>query len=184
MISTLPIGGSSQSLTVALTEYHAAWNAFRVIHHLDILERLAVPTTIGWKVADAKTLYANLAALATVTEQAHIGVVNQRLIASVLLNDDFESMRIIKLLQRRPQSSDRLGLDHIDYLVTDMLKIHMVLKEAGAHVNLENNDMHEWLSLRFGGKLEFEAKFVDHLVLDVAIRELQQAELSLIRRAK
>ena len=41
--------------------------------------------------------------------------------------------------------------------------------------------MHEWVSVRFGENDEFEAKFTDHLVLDVAVKELNQATDSILK---
>lgn len=170
----ITLGGSTESLTRALDEYTAAWKAFLVVHNLDVLSHMTVPVTLSWKVADTEAMFANLQALAPFTTQAHIGTVNKRFIASVVLCTDVAGMHIVKILVRRPGSADALGLDSIDYIVKDMSEIKQLLTAAGANLRSEHNDMHSWLSLRFGKSLEFEAKFVEDLVLEVAVREMEQ----------
>jgi hypothetical protein len=51
-----------------------------------------------------------------------------------------------------------------------------LLKAAGARITKVRNDIHEWLSLRFGKDHEFEAKFLDHSLIDVIVKELQIAK--------
>ncbi|MGH7195912.1 MAG: endonuclease/exonuclease/phosphatase family protein [Candidatus Saccharimonadales bacterium] len=109
------------------------------------------------------------------TEQVHIGTVNQRFIASVLLRQPVkDGIKIIKILERRAGSSDLLGLDSIDFIIKDLQQSYQTLRKAGASVIEESNDMHNWLSLRFGAQ-KYEAKLVDYVVLQVAVKELQAA---------
>lgn len=173
------LSGGTTAPGIALGDYRVAWKAFLVVHHLDVLEHVAVPTTLSWKVADKTELFTSLMALGAAVEQTHIGTVNGRFIASAVLHEPYEGFAIIKLLERRAGSNDPLGLDSIDYLVKDVEAIYQLLKAAGAHVKREHNDMHAWLSLRFGTRLEYEAKFTDHLVLAVAVKEMEQAHTRL-----
>lgn len=169
------------SVREALDAYEAAWKAFLVVHHLESLKQIARPTTLSWKVATKTELFANLEAIARLTEQVHIGTVNNRFIASVVLHEPLENgLAIIKILERRTGSNDALGLDSIDYLVDDTDHVLALLRAAQAQVAAEHNEVHDWLSLRFGESNQFEAKFTDHLVIDVAIKELKLAKKRLL----
>ncbi|HSW36840.1 MAG TPA: hypothetical protein VLG37_00535 [Candidatus Saccharimonadales bacterium] len=170
------LAGGRHSLEQALEEYHVAWHAFLNEFNLSKLGQAFKPTTLSWKVADRKALFENLASLGGQTEQVHIGTVDNRFIASIVLKDsDVHGMKIIKILERRPGSSDPLGLDSIDYLVEDIDAAFHKLKAAKAHIEHQTNAMHDWLSLRFGQNNQYEAKLTDHLVLEVAIKELKSA---------
>jgi hypothetical protein len=74
-----------------------------------------------------------------------------------------------------------LGLDSLDFLVSDTSAVLKMLQAAQAQVVEEHNDMHAWVSLRFGGAAQYEAKFIDHLVLDVGIKELRLAETKILQ---
>jgi hypothetical protein len=178
----ITLGGSPETLKKALEDYNAAWKAFLVVRHLETLEHTAVPNTISWKVADKADLFAVLESLKTDAEQMHVGTVNDRLIASVVLHKPYDGMSIVKILERRPGSDDPLGLDSLDYMVKDPEHTYELLKDAEAHIVKESNEVHDWLSLRFGKNLEFEAKFVDHLVLAVAIKEMEIAQTKLLKQ--
>lgn len=171
----LYLGKGMESVVKALHEYEAAWKAFLVVHHLEPLSQLAKPTTLSWKVADKIELYRNLAENAGQIEQVHIGTVNGRYIASCALHETFEGLPILKILERRPGSDDPLGLDSLDYLVKDEEEVFQLVKAAGGAIEKQSNEVHAWLSLRFGDKKQYEAKFTDHLVLEVGMKELQMS---------
>jgi hypothetical protein len=135
-------------------------------------------TAVGIKVPDVAELQAVTDALLTDIEQLHVGTVNNRLIASFLLKSPLpvEGIQIIKVLQRRPGSEDPLGLDHVDLFVEDSKTAEKALSQAKANWKRESNDVHSWLSVRFGEDLEYEAKLVDHTVFSAAVKEMQQAE--------
>lgn len=183
-MSILALGGSSETLAKAFDEYQTAWKAFLVINNLEILEHQARPTALGWKVADKPALYADLAAISNMTTQVHIGTVNQRQIASAVLAEPYAGIPIIKILERRAGALDPLGLDHIDFLVDNPDQINEMLQAVGARIEHQHNHAHTWLSLRFGKNFEYEAKFVDHSVLDVCIKELQATRKSLGLQSK
>lgn len=136
---------------------------------------------VGWKVADLKSFKAVFSDLLDISEQAHVGSVNERFIGSFVLKEPLNSdeISVIKILQRRPGSEDPLGLDHIDFLAEDIAGAKKVLDTAKANYEEQSNDAHNWLSVRFGEVLEYEAKLVDHTVLDVAVKELKTAKISI-----
>jgi hypothetical protein len=164
-----------ESIKTSVDDHLKAWKIFVDVNNLsDIAHR---PTAIGWKVADLREFMKVLEQLlASDAEQVHIGRVNDRYIASIVFQTSIaESIKVIKLMQRRSGSSDPVGLDHLDFTVADLRKTKADLKKAGVPFEVENNDAHEWLSLRFSDGHAREAKFVDHTVLDVCIAELQEA---------
>jgi hypothetical protein len=160
-----------QNIETSLTAYREAWVATLQDAASLVLEARA--TTLSLKVADKDAVLNMLSINQKQIEQVHIGTVNDRFIASVLLYKPYQGMPILKILERRPGSRDPLGLDSIDYLVEDLEHTFRLLRAAGLPVVKENNEVHAWLSLRFGPEKRFEAKFTDHLVLAVAIKELQ-----------
>jgi hypothetical protein len=166
--------GADRNLKDSLKRYDDAWKR-------SDLKIKAKPTTISWKVANKADLFKNLEILKDKTEQVHIGTVNERFIASVVLTKPVHGMFIIKILERRAGSYDPLGLDSIDYLVDDIETVYEQLKDL--YITKESNEVHEWLSLRFDDK-KFEAKFTDHLVLDVAIKELKIAANRIMENLK
>lgn len=167
----------------ALQRYKLAWRALLQEYDMFDFADYAIATTVSWKVADEERLFAALQANTAEIEQVHIGTVNDRFIASAVLHKPVEDqLWLLKILERRAGSKDPLGLDSVDFLVPDIERTHQGLKSAGLYVVKEHNDMHSWLSLRFGPNDEFEAKFTDHLVLDVAGRELKATEETLLQR--
>ncbi len=182
MSHPLTLSGSSESLPVWLADYTAAWKAFMVVHHLDILDSILKQTTISWKVSSRTDFLDNIAILTDLAGQIHIGTVNGRHIATAILHQAYDDLPIIKVMERREGSNDRLGLDSIDYLTDDLNATYQILIEAGAHVVREHNAVHRWLSLRFGQNLQYEAKITDHLLIDVAIKELEQAKSRVLKQ--
>ncbi|HTB49061.1 MAG TPA: hypothetical protein VK712_03185 [Verrucomicrobiae bacterium] len=166
----------------ALERHEAAWRAVLDAQELQALGGQVIATTLSWKVKDKAELFAILQQNATAIEQVHIGTVNDRYIASAALYEPFRGLPILKLLERRPGSVDPLGLDSVDYLVDDLELTFAAFQGAGLDIVKEHNDMHDWLSLRFGANQEFEAKITDHLVLAVGVKELQLASQQILSR--
>jgi hypothetical protein len=177
----MDLHGGSADLDTMLSAYHMAWHQLIAENDLEIFKESVVPTTISWKVSDKKTLFGNLEHLANHTEQLHVATVNDRFIASIVLKEPYDGMQIVKILERREDSEDPLGLDSIDFLVEDSKQIFDIASRAkGCKIEKEHNPMHAWLSLRFGSEHQFEAKFVEYLVLRVAQTELAISEKAIL----
>ena len=175
------LSGGQDTIDHLLDDYQAAWSEFITINSLQAFVDSAQATTISWKVDSQKTMFDNLEQLASNTEQVHIATVNQRFIATVVLINPVREMRLLKILVRRSGLNDPLGLDSIDYVVENTTIASEVLgKVADCTLQKEHNDMHGWLSLRFGKNRQFEAKFMDHLVLAVAQKELEITEKEIL----
>lgn len=179
-MTMITLSGGREPLGVMLEEYQAAWKAFIVVNHLEPFDRAVTPVALSWKVEHKVSLYANLRGLGGKASQIYIGTFNDRFIATALLHEPYEQMPLIKIMELRAGAHDVLGLGSIDYRVTDLDKTYDILKTAGAKVARDHNQSHAWLSLRFGKTHEYEAKFIDHSLLDVAIAELQSAKEKLI----
>jgi hypothetical protein len=178
---TMELTGGRTTLDEALAAYDTAWKKLITDNELEDFAESAIATTIGWKVADKHALFENMERLAGTTQQVHIGTVNGRFIASVVLKEPYHGMYVIKILERRAGSDDPLGLDSVDYLVQNPTATYDRLSKArGCLVAKESNDNHAWLSLRFGDTREYEAKFVDHIVLKVAQQELAEREQEIL----
>ena len=177
----LNLRGGRQPLPEALSAYESAWQRFAVQNGFeDFLESLP-PVTIGWKVADKAALFANLEYLSAQTCGVHIGLVDGRFIATVILQAPYHGMCLVKILERKAGAADPLGLDSVDYLIPSGAAVYDRLASAiQGRLKKQRNDHHVWLSLRFGDDLEYEAKFMDHLVLKVAQAELAEQEQKIL----
>jgi hypothetical protein len=172
----ITLTGGPDLLKTSLLSYEKAWKAFIVINHFESIESSWQRVAISWKVEHKVALYGNLRLIGDQAEQIHIGTINDRFIAMAILKKPYSGVRMIKLLERRPGSQDPLGLDSVDYRVDDLEKTYELLKAAGAHVEEQHNDWHNWLSLRFGKDHEFEAKFMDHSLLNLVDKQLSTAK--------
>jgi hypothetical protein len=162
---------SSLKIVETLNNYDQTWQRLLKGKGLNSFRA----TTLSIKVASKVELYKMLQENTDNIEQVHIGTVNARYIASAVLKQPYHGLNILKILERRSGSTDPLGLDSLDYLIVDINQTFKQLKTAGLPIIKEYNDVHAWLSLRFGDHNEFEAKFTDHLILEVAIKELQMS---------
>jgi hypothetical protein len=135
------------------------------------------PTAVGWKVADRAEydrLYAELHDQCDITLETWM---NRRWIAKMHLRDQHlgEGIEIIKLMQRRPGSSDAVGLDHLDFYSPMLSEVERVLTdETDLKWTQESNDIIEgynWISIWFAGT---EAKLKHDTVLEICVAELNE----------
>jgi hypothetical protein len=178
----LKLSGGTLTPQAALAAHETAWKKLLNEHQLQELSKQIAPTTLSWKVTDKAALFASLEDNAAAIEQFHTATVNDRYIASAVLKEPCAGLAIFKVLERRSGSDDPLGLDSVDYLTDDMAGVFKLCRTAGLNIVEESNDMHAWLSLRFGERDQFEAKITDHLVLDIGVKELQVASKRILRQ--
>jgi hypothetical protein len=153
----------------SLKTYFKEWDSY--IKDLDYLN--LTPTSVGWKVKDIqkfnKILSSSLDSKLTI--QSHIGLVDHRYIASIVLSKPFyKNISVLKLMQRRPGSTDPVGLDHVDFYSNKLKSIETELNKTDIKWEFQSNEAHKWISLFFNDN---EAKFFDHTVIDVAVSELK-----------
>lgn len=139
------------------------------------------PTSVAWKTSDLEEFQAFFAELQKESLQVHLAWVNERWLATVVLKKPLAwDITLVKLMQRRPNSTDAIGLDHLDFYVTSnqpTAKL-VVEKEPILKWSEERNGEHcRWLSLWFD---DTEAKLRSDTVLDVCAAELKTAEQTLL----
>ena len=166
-------------LTAALKEYEAKWRAL-VAERNDIsfFEKLK-PTSVAWKTVDLADYDAKMAELRDACDQIFVVWMNERWIAKLHLKDTTLPMnlRIIKLMQRRPGSTDAVGLDHVDFYTPNGAAIESTLKnEPHIKWNYEKNNA-EWYSVWFAGG---EAKIRDDTICSVCADELLATEKEIL----
>ncbi|MEI9913454.1 MAG: hypothetical protein WDN66_00330 [Candidatus Saccharibacteria bacterium] len=108
-------------------DYLKKWEDFRTKYKLEEFK----PATIGYKAENIANFNEIISALAEqgLIEQCHIGAVDNRYIASIVLHKPIvDDIYIIKLMQKRPKSADPTGLDHVDFYVTDLADIERLFQ--------------------------------------------------------
>jgi hypothetical protein len=161
-------------LNSAIALYFKKWQAF--VHDRQDQAFFAdlQPTSIGWKTVDRADFDVRFATYRDLSDQVHLGWVNGRWLATFHLAEaplDL-GIQIIKLMERRPGSSDAVGLDHLDFYVPPGVSAkEKAAAEAGVKWSEEMNGEHcQWISLWFDGT---EAKLRGDSVIDVCIAELE-----------
>lgn len=140
------------------------------------------PTSVGWKTKDQTDFDTRFDELRALTDQIHLGWVNERWIATIHLKEAtlVNGLTVIKLMQRRPGSTDATGLDHLDfYFDPGQFNAKEILKaEPDLQWNEEMNGEHcKWLSIWFAGT---EAKIRSDTVIDVCVSEMDDIRRQLL----
>lgn len=170
-------------LNVAIREYNVKWQKLVNGRNDKVFFDELKPTAVGWKVADRSTYDKLVRELHDCTDKISETWMNGRWIAKLHLKDTKleGDIEIIKVMQRRPDSKDALGLDHLDFFTPVFDKAEQVLKsEPGLKWSWESNDIKEgydWLSIWFDSA---EAKVKANTVLDIVADELQELSKQLI----
>lgn len=159
----------------ATAAYLERWENLAENRHDKAFFRQLTPTSIGWKTTDIDEFNDIFLELRDRCDQIHLGWVNERWLASLHLKDAAlpGGVTIVKLMQRRPGSSDPVGLDHLDFYAASEDEI---IQALALEVDLDaaeesNNPLCHWHSIRFDG---LEAKLRSDTVLDVCIAELKE----------
>lgn len=108
------------------------------------------PTAVGWKCTDRDELMQHVTDIRDHCEQIHFGWVNERWLVSAYLKDITlpGGIKIVKLMERRPGSTDAVGLDHVDFYSSTNDVKQRVEKEQGMQWNEEFNGEHcKWISV-------------------------------------
>lgn len=140
------------------------------------------PTALGWKFEDRAAALAAADALRDACDQIHYGWVNERWLITLHLKDTTlpGGIRLIKYMERRPGSTDKVGLDHVDFYSSEPVLEH-VKNEPGLTWNEEVNGEHcKWISVWFDAG---EAKLRTDTVLKVCADELRDYENNIVNAA-
>lgn len=168
-------------LNQAIEMYRAGWRVFAKSRVQAAFFDGQRPTAVAWKMADAAELHQRFEELRDLCDQIHFGWVNERWLITMHLRGTplAWDISVVKLMQRRPGSTDAIGLDHIDFYNPDNTKTAEILRaEQGVRWNEERNGEHcKWISVWVDGK---EAKLRTDTVLSPCIAEMQEIEAVLI----
>lgn len=165
----------------ATNDYLKKWEEFVATRQNQNFFRNVKPTSVGWKTTDIAEFNDIFLELRDQCDQIHLGWINERWLVSMHLKDRKlpGDIAIIKLMQRRPGSTDTVGLDHLDFYSENEEKmIEVLANEPGLDLSEEsNNPLCHWNSIRFNGT---EAKLRSDTVLDVCIAELKEVNEELL----
>jgi hypothetical protein len=162
-------------LNSALEDYFTKWQTLSAARSDKAFFEKLLPTAVGWKVADEAEYQKVYVQLRGQCDRIVETWMNGRWIAKMhlkgrKLNGDIE---IIKLMQRRPNSTDALGLDHVDLYSPAVAQADEILaKESDLKWTHESNDVvknYDWISIWFNYT---EAKLKAQTVIDIVITEL------------
>jgi hypothetical protein len=164
-------------VNTAIDEYLVKWNelvaARKDSNNKEFFERLK-PTAVGWKVADVAEYDRLVNEWRGACDMIFQKWMNDRWIATLHLKDTTLSggIEIVKILQRRPESSDNSGLDNMEFLDMETTNTVAVLAEENdIKWTEEENGISKWTSLWFANT---EAKLKPETPLDIAREELRE----------
>lgn len=169
-------------LDSALKDFQTKWQKLVAKRSdADFFDELR-PTAVAWKVPDAAEHDRLCAELRDKCDLVISSWMDERWITKLHLKDTKleGGIEIIKIMQRRPNSTDALGLDHVDFYSPGVAQADVVLKqESDLKWNHETNGA-SWISVWFDGG---EAKLRTDTVLDSYIRDLRETRNRILKRA-
>lgn len=172
-----------EELNTAIDVYAAKWQKLVATRKNKRFFEKLKPTSVGWKTVDLADYDQRFNELREFCDQIHIAWMNDRWLAAMHLRDQSLGLgiEVIKLMQRRPGSSDDIKLDHIDFLIPENVDVKTILAaEAGLEwTDEKNGDFCKWTSIWFEGT---EAKLRTDTTVGVAIAELQAVDKKLLGR--
>lgn len=173
-----------EELNTAIDIYVAKWKKLLAGRRNKRFFEQLKPTAIGWKTVDFADFQARFHELRDQCDQIHMGWLNERWLATMHLKDGKKlglGIEIIKLMQRRPGSSDATKLDHVDFLIPENVDAPPILAaESGLNwTDEENGKFCKWISIWFD---DTEAKLRTDTTVSVAIAELQAIDKKVMGR--
>lgn len=166
-------------LDIAIEEYQSKWQTVCMVRNDKTFFESLKPTAVAWKVQDLEEFNTRFAELRDHSTYVHAAWMNERWLGTFYLEEALTGgIRVVKLMQRRPQSTDAIGLDHIDFLLPENSDAKSVLTaESDLKWSEEKNGEHcKWISVWFANT---EAKLRSDTVLQVCADELLEAQETL-----
>jgi hypothetical protein len=164
-----------EQINADLKEYFDKWETLKAARNNNEFFDALKPVAVGWKAEDLDDYTRICQALHDQCDSIVEVWMNERWIAKLHLKDEAaeQGITIIKVMQRRPSSTDLVGLDHVDfYTQADDNGESVLQAESDLKWSNESNDVLEdysWLSIWFDGT---EAKLKNSTVLNNIIQEL------------
>jgi hypothetical protein len=164
-------------LSAAITDYKTKWEALVVQRNNKTFFEALKPTSVAWKTEDLADYDARMEEFRNMCDQIFTVWMNGRWIAKLHLREGVLpwNLRVIKLMQRRPGSTDATGLDHIDFYTTEMVE-PILEKENDLKWNFEKNNA-QWHSVWFTAG---EAKLRNDTICGVCADELLETQKEIL----
>jgi predicted metalloenzyme YecM len=167
---------AKEALSQSLDKYFAKWDEYVARMGLYAIASKMRPIAIGWKVANRAEYRRVMSVLDTYAKQIHSVEVSDRKFATVVLSEPLaRGVTVIKVIERREGSRDVVGLDHVDFYLPIIEGLAEMLERGEANWRRQGNDTYKRVSVRFGPESLYEAKIIDHTMLDIAADELDNA---------
>lgn len=170
-----------EELNRATHDYFKEWQTFIDARpNKDFFASLK-PTAVAWKTLDAADFETCFATLRPLCDHISLTWLNERWVASMHLKNVTvgSSIQVIKLMMRRPQSTDATGLDHIDFYhaskkeILDALQADPTIKTT----HETNGPRCAWESIWFTGG---EAKLRTDTVIDQVIGDFKEVNAKVL----
>jgi hypothetical protein len=172
---------AKEALSQSLDKYFAKWDEYIARMGLFAIADKMRPIAVGWKVGGRAEYRRVMSVLDNYATQIHSVSVGKRKFATVILDEPLgRGIKVIKVIERREGSRDVVGLDHIDFYLPIVEGIAEMLERSEANWRRQGNDTYKRVSVRFGPESLFEAKIVDHTVLNIAADELNYASQKIL----
>jgi hypothetical protein len=170
-------------LNKALKDYQVKWETLVATRSDKPFFEGLKTTAVAWKTTDLAEFDRIFAELREKCDQIHLGWINERWLGTLHLREgELEGgVKIIKLMQRRPGSTDDVGLDHVDFYSPQVKGAEGILKdEPDLKWTPENNGHCNWISIWFDNT---EAKLRTGTTIDVCIKELEEINKQIIDKS-
>jgi hypothetical protein len=172
---------AKEALSQSLEKYFAKWDEYVGRMGMYAVAEKMRPVAIGWKAGSRADYRRIMSVLDNYATQIHSVTVGTRKLATVVLDEPLvRGISVIKVIERRSGSRDVVGLDHIDFYLPMVEGIAELLERGEANWRRQGNDTYKRLSVRFGPESMYEAKIIDHTVLNIAADELNYASQKIL----
>ncbi len=172
---------AKEALSQSLEKYFYKWDEYVSRMGLFGIAEKMRPVAVGWKVGSRAEYRRAMSVLDNFAVQIHSVSVGKRKIATVVLEKPLaRGIQVIKVIERREGSRDIVGLDHVDFYLPIVEGVAEMLERGEANWRRQGNDRYKRLSVRFGPESSYEAKIIDHTVLNIAADELNYASQKIL----
>ena len=172
---------AKEALSQSLDKYFTKWDEYIARMGLFAIADKMRPVAVGWKVGSRAEYRRVMSVLDNFATQIHSVNVGKRKVATVILTDALaRDIKVIKVIERREGSRDVVGLDHVDFYLPIVEGIAEMLERGEANWRRQGNENYKRLSVRFGPESLYEAKIIDHTVLNIAADELNYASQKIL----
>jgi len=166
-----------EELNDAFQKYFVEWRNFAAQRHNRKFFDQLKPTAVAWKTVDITDFNTRFAQLRPLCDHIALTWLNERWVASMHLKEASIGgvVHVVKLMMRRPNSTDAVGLDHVDFYHASKQEILQALQvDPSIKTTHESNGPRcAWESIWFSGG---EAKLRTDTVIDQVIGDFKEVD--------